>query len=120
MRCHEWIDGEIKLNEQTSVEESRLMGKLVAHLHGLCLPWSQVLDYTPGDDEPQWAGLALEADRRRSGLAPLIHEHLATLETLEDKARQARRAHRMLPTVGSHRDLNAHNVLFSADGLQLI
>jgi Ser/Thr protein kinase RdoA (MazF antagonist) len=121
VRCHEWIDGETKVNEQTTVAESRLMGELVGHLHGLALSWSDHFDDdTSGADELSWAALAVEADRHRSALAPLITEHLVNLEALEKQGCQLRQAHQKLPRIGSHRDLNAHNVLFSDSALRLI
>jgi Ser/Thr protein kinase RdoA (MazF antagonist) len=121
VRCHQWIDGASKLNEQTSVEESALMGELVAHLHGLSLPWSSRFDdHIPGEDESSWAALAEDAERAQSPLAPFISDNLATLERLADRAVHARQDHRQSPRIGSHRDLNAHNVLFTAGGLRLI
>jgi Ser/Thr protein kinase RdoA (MazF antagonist) len=121
VRCHEWIDGEAKVNEQTTATESRLMGELVGHLHGLSLSWSNHFDdVIPDEDELSWAALATKADRRHSALAPLITEHLVALEALGKQGWLLRQAHRELPRIGSHRDLNAHNVLFSDTGLRLI
>jgi thiamine kinase-like enzyme len=85
------------------------------------VPWSSRFDdHIPGEDEPTWAALAVEAVRAHSPLAPFIDYNLSTLARLADRAVHARRNHRQLPRIGSHRDLNAHNVLFTAGGLRLI
>jgi Ser/Thr protein kinase RdoA (MazF antagonist) len=121
LRCHQWVDGLAKINEHTTVSENRLMGELVGHLHGLFLSWSTHFDDdTFGEDEPGWSTLAIEAGRCRSALGPLIKQNLAALQALEVRASRVRRAHRKLPRIGSHRDLNAHNVLFTGAGLRLI
>lgn len=37
-RCHEWIDGVAKNNEDVTFTEAKAMGALVARLHGLQIP----------------------------------------------------------------------------------
>ena len=39
-RCHEWVEGEAKRNEESSVREAGAMGAIVAQLHGLRIPCS--------------------------------------------------------------------------------
>jgi Ser/Thr protein kinase RdoA (MazF antagonist) len=120
-RCHEWIDGVAKWNEDTTSHESRRMGRLVAHLHGLALPWPEALDErAPPKDHRSWTDLAEVAGRQGSSLTLRLAADVATLEDLAARARRSEKDHRRMARVGTHRDLNAHNVLFSDDGLYLI
>jgi Ser/Thr protein kinase RdoA (MazF antagonist) len=121
LRCHEWADGIAKTNEETTCEESRVMGGVVAHLHRLALAWSERLDHHDTvADGPSWAQLAEAATRRGSSWADTLAEHLPTLERLAARAHEMRRQHPGMTRVGSHGDLNAHNVLFTGAGLSLI
>ncbi len=121
LRCHEWIDGEAKMNEETSVNESRLMGRLVAGLHGLSLGYSPRLDeHQAPPDEPSWDWLADAANRQGASWAPTLAEQVATLERLSEQAKKLGAQQRNMPRIASHRDLNAHNVLFAPGGLWLI
>ncbi len=123
LRCHEWIDGVAKVNEETSVGESRLMGRLVAGLHGMSLGYSPRLDedeQLKPPDEPTWAWLADAASRQGASWAAALTEQLTTLNRLSEQAQKLGVQQRSMPRIASHRDLNAHNVLFAASGLWLI
>ncbi len=56
-RCHGWIDGATKQNEQTSGAEAGAMGRIVARLHGLRIPAPEPAPSPPADPE-RWAELA--------------------------------------------------------------
>jgi Ser/Thr protein kinase RdoA (MazF antagonist) len=111
-RCHEWVDGTAKNNEDTSAADAEAMGRLVAHLHGLAIPAGELRP------SPDWrlrleallsagrARHAVWADQLAAGLDQLCA--MTTPSVPPDEL------------IGSHRDLNAHNVLFSASGLRLI
>src|SRR5256885_5032228 len=58
LRCHEWIDGVAKTNEDTDPAEAGRMGQLISHLHGLSLPWSRRFDEPPNGDILSWSALA--------------------------------------------------------------
>jgi Ser/Thr protein kinase RdoA (MazF antagonist) len=121
LRCYKWVDGVAKINEETSVGESRLMGRLVAELHGMSLGYSPLLDeQVEPPDEPTWAWLADAASRHGASWARTLAEHMTTLEGLSEQARKLGTQQRNMPRIGSHRDLNAHNVLFADSGLWLI
>ena len=121
VRCHEWVDGVAKVNEKTSVDESRLMGRLIAGLHGMSLGYSPRLDeQVDPPDEPTWAWLADAASRGGASWAATLAEQVTTLDDLSGQARKLRVQQRNKPRIASHRDLNAHNVLFAASGLWLI
>jgi Ser/Thr protein kinase RdoA (MazF antagonist) len=121
LRCHEWVDGVAKVNEETSVDESRRMGRLVAGLHGMSLGYSPRLDERlKPPDEPTWEGLADGASRQGASWAATLTEQVTTLERLSEQARKLGVQQRNMPRIASHRDLNAHNVLFAARGLWLI
>ena len=121
LRCYEWVDGVAKVNEETSVGESRLMGRLVAELHGMSLAYSPLLDERrEPPDEPTWAWLADAASRQGASWAPTLTEQVTTLDRLSKQARRLAVQQRNMPRIASHRDLNAHNVLFAASGLWLI
>ena len=121
LRCYEWVDGAAKVNEETSVEESRLMGRLVGGLHGMSLGYSPQFDEKPEPpDEPSWDWLADAARRQGASWAATLSEQVTTLERLSEQGRKLRVQQRTMPQIASHRDLNAHNVLFAAGGLWLI
>jgi Ser/Thr protein kinase RdoA (MazF antagonist) len=121
LRCYEWVDGVAKVNEETSVDESRLMGRLVGGLHGMSLGYSPRLDERLGPpDEPTWDWLADAASRQRASWAATLTEHVTTLDRLSEQAHKLGVQQRNMPRIASHRDLNAHNVLFAASGLWLI
>jgi Ser/Thr protein kinase RdoA (MazF antagonist) len=121
LRCYEWVDGVAKVNEETSVGESRLMGRLVAELHGMSLGYSPLLDEPLGPpDEPSWDWLADAAGRQGASWAATLTEQVTTLDRLSEQARKVGVQQRNMAQIASHRDLNAHNVLFASSGLWLI
>ncbi len=111
-RCHEWVDGTAKYNEDTSAPEAEAMGRIVAHLHGLAIPAGDPIpcpDWRPALEALLVAGRerhALWAEQLAAGL-----DQLCAMTAPEASADEV---------VGSHGDLNAHNVLFSVSGLRLI
>ena len=119
LRCHEWVKGTAKTNEDTTVGECRLMGLIVARLHGLDVPWSPTLD-GPDTVEPGWAELADSGKARAACWAASVTDNLTSLDALSAAARRRRSEVRAQLKVGSHRDLNAHNVLFAPEGLSLV
>lgn len=115
--CHSWVDGEAKQNEETSAPEAAAMGRIVAQLHGLAIPCAPPLR-SPAADPARWGVIATAGGARA---APWVDELCEGLDQLMAMSAQPR------PTdlgrdelVGSHRDLNAHNVLFTAQGLRLV
>jgi Ser/Thr protein kinase RdoA (MazF antagonist) len=112
-RCHRWIDGSAKQNEDTTAHDAHAMGRIVARLHQLQIPAGPLPPATRfGRDH--WMNLA----RRGSGSswAASIVEHLDAIESAEAFGATFVDT----KTVGSHRDVNAHNVLFTSGGLMLI
>jgi len=120
VRCHHWVTGAAKTNEDTAPEECRHMGSIVANLHLLGLPWSPRFDRQVADDSLSWVELAEAGARRRARWALPLTENLVTLEAISASAQQWRDNEAALPRVGSHRDLNAHNVLFGGGDLVLV
>jgi len=121
VRCHTWEAGAVKANEETSVAEAGRMGELLAGLHGLSLAWSPRFDVVEApEDPPDWVALARVGSARGAAWATTASQHLDELDHLSDVARRHRLARRDQPRVGSHRDLNAHNVLFANGSLSLI
>jgi Ser/Thr protein kinase RdoA (MazF antagonist) len=120
-RCHEWFDGLAKANEDTVPAEAQEMGRLVGRLHGLALSWSPRFDEPPevGED-PTWLELTEAARARSAPWASTLAEYLAEIEDLAKVAGSIRHQHTLRTRIGSHRDLNAHNVLFGHDRLALI
>lgn len=112
-RCHRWIDGAAKENEDVNEGDAAAMGALVASLHRLEIP---VSGFPPKHafGAEHWRTLALRAGQSR--WASLVRDNLDAIVEAE-----AVGASGIDETpVGSHRDLNAHNVLFTAAGLVLI
>jgi Ser/Thr protein kinase RdoA (MazF antagonist) len=112
-RCHRWVDGTAKQNEDATAHDAHEMGILVAGLHRLQLeagPLPPVACY----GRAHWRELAGHAPRTRWG--GLIHDHLDAIDAAE--AFGATFDDTM--PIGSHCDLNAHNVLFTAAGLVLV
>jgi Ser/Thr protein kinase RdoA (MazF antagonist) len=121
VRCHQWVDGVAKMNEDTTVEEAGHMGELVGRLHHLRLPWSPRFDrQLDSDDEVSWSELGAAGTARRASWADDLAATLTVVERLAASARRLREETASLDRIGSHRDLNAHNVLFGPSGLALI
>ena len=120
VRCHEWIDGAAMTNEETTVAEAHRMGEIMARLHGLHLPWSPRFDSQSVIEELTWAELAQAGSRRGARWAHIVTANLAALEAISAAAAGWRIQDRSGLLVGSHRDLNAHNVLFGPAGLSLV
>ena len=113
LRCHRWVSGTAKNNEETTPPEARCMGALVAHLHGLELEAGDVPPARPfGRDH--WLGLARRSPTAR--WARLVEENIDRIERAEAAADGVGGE----DPIGTHRDLNAHNVLFAADQHTLI
>lgn len=121
VRCHEWVNGTAKVNEETTAEEASTMGSLVARLHQLAIPWSAQFDrQLDPSGRPTWAELAEDGLRREARWATVLADNLVEMERMAEAAQRLRDEQRQTSRIGSHRDLNAHNVLFSPDGLSLI
>jgi Ser/Thr protein kinase RdoA (MazF antagonist) len=117
-RCHRWIEGSAKENHDTSPPEARAMGRIVAHLHQLAIPCSLPRESNPVMDAEQWMSLEAAGRGRGTAWANAIAEHVESLATIAAGPTPALLGRDEL--VGSHRDLNAHNVLFSQAGLHLV
>ena len=111
-RCHEWVGGKTKRNEDATPAEAAAMGSLVARLHGLALPATRA-EPVGRFGAAHWSELAERGRAKR--WAVLVRAHLPEMLAVEAAAPEARGGR-----VGSHRDLNAHNVLFDDDRLVLI
>jgi Ser/Thr protein kinase RdoA (MazF antagonist) len=112
-RSHRLVDGVAKRNEDTTIDEAHQMGALVAGLHLLAIP-STPRPSSIGFGREHWSALA-----RRSVGAPwadLAAAHLDAIDAAESLAASVDD----VEAIGSHGDLNAHNVLFAADRLVLI
>lgn len=114
-RCHEWIDGASRQNEETSSTDARAMGRIVAHLHGLRIPAPDPRPPSPVDRE-RLAALARAG--RGAHWAARLAQALDQVGAIAGHRRPVELGHGEL--VGSHCDLNAHNVLFTPTGLRLI
>jgi len=120
VRCHEWVPGTAKTNEQASVADAARMGQLVAALHGLDLPWSSAFDQQAENAGPPWSDLATEGRRRGAGWGLTLADHLTEMTAIADRVAALSERDLSATRVGSHRDLNAHNVLFAGGDLSLI
>lgn len=116
-RCHAWVDGEAKQNEETSTAEAAAMGRIVGQLHGLEIPCAPPLR-SPAMDPVRWSVIAAAGRARAAPWVDQLCEGLDQLVTISGQARPTDLGRDEL--VGSHRDLNAHNALFTAQGLCLI
>jgi Ser/Thr protein kinase RdoA (MazF antagonist) len=116
------VDGRAKDNEATVPSEAAAMGALLAHLHGLGMRWSPRFDDPLEEEsgEVTWAALASAGAQRDAPWAAALSQQLARIEDLARTARGLSDEARRSTRVASHRDLNAHNVLFTAAGLSLI
>ena len=112
-RCHRWIDGTAKLNEDTTAHDAHEMGILVTRLHQLQLDAGPLPPAEPYG-QAHWLGLARHAPQTAWGR--LIEEHLAAIESAEAFGSTFADT----TPIGSHCDLNAHNVLFTPAGLALV
>lgn len=120
-RCHEWVGGDAKTNEETTAAEAGRMGRLVGALHDLDLPWSERFDQgLEVDVGPTWRVLSDAGTARGATWAPALRRQLDVIEALATEAQVLRRATSRCHRIGSHRDLNAHNVLFTDTQLRLI
>jgi hypothetical protein len=112
-RCHWWVDGTAKHNEDTTADDAYGMGKVVAALHRLEIPAGPAPS-AHGFGRDHW--LQLARSRPGSTWARSIEHHIDGIVAAETLGT----AFRDPQTVGSHRDLNAHNVLFTTEGPVLI
>lgn len=111
-RCHEWSEGRTKRNEDATAADAEAMGVLTAGLHGLGLP-APPPEPASRFGREHWEELAAQAPG--SPWALLIQEHLEEILATEAAIPQVEG-----DCIGSHRDLNAHNVLFDKARLVLI
>lgn len=114
IRCHEWVAGKAKANEDTSSAEAQAMGAIVARLHGLRIDAAPTVSAS-SFGRHHWLDLAARASVG-SFWASLIRDHIDLISDIEKIVVAGHDA----DTVGSHRDLNAHNVLFTEQSLVLI
>ena len=96
------------------------MGAIMAQLHGLHLPWSPRFADRSGAGELSWAELAQAGAGRGAVWAATLTDNSAALEAISTAAHIWRGQEPHRARIGSHRDLNAHNVLFSPSGLSLV
>lgn len=111
-RCHEWSAGRTKRNEDATADDAEAMGRLVAGLHGLGLP-AQPPEPPSRFGREHWNELAAQAPATE--WASLIRDHVDEILSTEAAAPGLQGV-----CLGSHRDLNAHNVLFDDARLVLI
>jgi len=120
-RCHEWVAGRAKENEGTTAAEAEQMGYLVASLHGLALPFSPRFDEQHDQHaDATWASLAEAGAARGAVWAGRLVDELDTVAGLASDAQRTSARSIREGRIASHRDLNAHNVLFGPAGLSLI
>ncbi len=116
-RCHEWLHGEAKRNETTSPLEAWAMGAVVAQVHGLRIPCGSPVAPS-GAKARSWEDLVRAGLARGASWATALRGAAKDFEALDGRPTPAVMGAGEL--IGSHGDLNAHNVLFSPDGLRLI
>lgn len=112
-RCHEWVEGSAKQNEDTTPDDARAMGRAVALLHLLCIDAGPLPVPVPFE-RSHWLDLAARSPRTTWGV--LIRDHLDSIVAADALGASFRDD----ASVGSHCDLNAHNVLFTDRGPVLI
>jgi Ser/Thr protein kinase RdoA (MazF antagonist) len=112
-RCHRWVEGVAKQNEDTTSDEGYAMGAVVAALHGLAIPAGPP---PPANAFGQQHWLELARRRPHATWARSIQDHIDDIDASETIGSSVDQG----SAVGSHRDLNAHNVLFTSDGPVLI
>lgn len=118
LRCHGWIDGRAKENAETSAAEAAAMGHIVAHLHRLAIPCPPSRPARVAADAERWRRLAAAGLRRRCRWAGTVDDHVERLAIIAGGPSPAELGADEL--IGSHQDLNAHNVLFSDAALRLV
>ena len=114
VRCHSWVDGHAKTNEIVTVDDAAAMGRIVAVLHGLRI----VVPATPSGPsrrsfgEAHWLELAERGANAGAVWAARVRANIAAIMRVEGML------DRLPPPrdrIGSHCDLNAHNVLFGQE-----
>ena len=108
-RCHEWVVGSAKQNEDTTPDDARGMGRVVAQLHLLRIDAGPHPAPVPFE-RSHWLDLAARSPT--SPWSPLVRDHLDAIVAADALGASFRDD----ATVGSHCDLNAHNVLFTDRG----
>jgi Ser/Thr protein kinase RdoA (MazF antagonist) len=108
------VDGYAKTNETVTVDDAAEMGRIVAVLHGLRI----VVPAMPSGPsrrsfgEAHWLELAERGADAGAVWAERVRANIAAIMAVEGML------DRLPPPrdrIGSHRDLNAHNVLFDQD-----
>lgn len=119
-RCHEWVDGQAKQNETTSVLDAAAMGGIVAHLHGLRIPCPPPASGAAGRGlgRQRWENMAAAGHARGAPWASRLSSTIQAFAALDTQPGPT--DGRGDEIIGSHGDLNAHNVLFTDGGLHLI
>lgn len=117
VRVHTWAKGTAKTNETVTATEAAEMGRIVARLHHLALP-APARPQRTGFGPDHWRRLAAARRGTGSHWAEVILERVDDIATIE--AELTPTTGPAGPLMGSHRDLNAHNVLFSDRGLVLV
>jgi Ser/Thr protein kinase RdoA (MazF antagonist) len=112
-RCHDWVEGSAKQNEDTTPDDARRMGRVVAQLHILGIDAGPITAAVPVE-RSHWLDLAARSPRTTWGV--LIRDHLDSIVAADALGASFRDD----AAVGSHCDLNAHNVLFTDGGPVLI
>jgi Ser/Thr protein kinase RdoA (MazF antagonist) len=112
-RCHEWVEGSAKQNEDTTPNDARGMGRVVAQLHLVRIDAGPSTAPVPFE-RSHWLDLAARSPT--SPWSPLLRDHLDSIVAADAMGASFRDD----ASVGSHCDLNAHNVLFTDRGPVLI
>ncbi len=120
VRCHEWTDGTAKSNEKVASADARRMGAVVAHLHALQIPVTEGMGAPLSFSKEHWLDLAASARDTGAAWASTTIEHVDQLVRIGQVAERRRSELASNPVVGSHNDLNAHNVLFGDKSLTIV
>jgi Ser/Thr protein kinase RdoA (MazF antagonist) len=117
VRVHTWAKGTGKTNETVTTVEAAEMGRIVARLHRLALP-APALARRTGFGPDHWRRLAATGRGCGAHWAEVILDCVDDITKIEAELTATMGPGG--PLIGSHRDLNAHNVLFSDRGLVLV
>lgn len=111
VRCHRWVDGHAKTNETVTVEDAAAMGGIVAALHGLRIAVPADPSEPSGGSfgEDHWIELAQRGEAVGAVWAQRVRANIVEITAIESVLERAAPPR---DRVGSHCDLNAHNVLF--------
>lgn len=118
VRCHRWVDGRAKTNETVTVADATEMGRIVAELHGLRIAVRTDADAPARRSlgAEHWMELARRGAAVGAVWGERVRENIAAIAAVESALDAATPSG---DRIGSHCDLNAHNVLFG-DQLMVI